>query len=156
MTNDFDGLYWTYRALFTQTNAGGGVIKILITVNERTLFTFGSFLAADYAGDRTLTGYLKHATHTIGRVLFSTGVDNEQVPMWAEGDTAVDSGQVNDYTQRILLGKGDFLYYELATPVQDEAITMNVHALIRSWPPTVATTGSGGTVTTTVAYDKVI
>ena len=151
-----DNQMWAYHAVFKQTNAGGGAVTIKIIANERTAFLFGMFGADDYAADRTITGFIHDGTNVIARIFFPSPVDNEQVPMWGLGAAAIVHGQAQDFSQPIVLGKGDMLQYTVATLVQNEEITMALRALVKSWPPSISTTGSAGTVTITQTYNEMI
>lgn len=158
MTDLFDKMLWVYRAIFTQTNVGGGIIKILITARERTVFLSGMFGPNDWAADRTIWGQLIDENGTrIADLLFPSPLDNEEVPAWSANAVAtLIQKQTMDFNQLIVLGKGEYMLFEISTPIQNEAITMSIRALVDTSKPSITTTGSGGTVTTTVTYDKVI
>ena len=154
---EFDSAMWAYRAVLKRTTAGAGVMILRIIANERTEFLYGMFGANDYAADRTITGYIiDSAGNRIARIMQASALDNEQVPMWAPQETALVTGGGQHFNQKILVAKGEALYWDVGTPVQNEEVTFAIRALIKQWPPTVATTGSAGTVTTTVTYNKVV
>jgi len=157
MTDDFENLVWAYRAVFTQTG-GSGVIKVTFTFTERTVLLYGSCGLDDYAADRTLRVFLQDsAGNHLGHLIYLSELDNEVVPLILGGTTAtVATGTSIDTSQRVICGSGDTLIITMSTPVTSETMTIILRGLVEAYPPTVITTGSGGTVTTTTTYNKVI
>lgn len=153
MTDDFDNVLWAYRAVFTQTNAGGGTVLARFIANERTVIVYGTIGKDDYAADRDITGRLTDGTNVIGIVMPETPTDNEILHLPVATST-VDAGA--QLEKRLVLGTGDELQIITSALVQTETLTVTIRALIRDWPPTVSIAGSGGTVTVTTTYDKVI
>ena len=157
MPGDFDYLLWAYRAVFTQTNAGGGTAVVNIIANERMVILYGVLGPDDYAADRILSGTIRDSgDKVVGVIFLPTAIDNESVPFPMDQSGAIVTLQGNQFFNKVVIGKGENLQLKASGLVQNETFTVAVRALIRSWPPTVSTTGSGGTVTTTTTYDKVI
>lgn len=157
MNDDFDYLLWTYRAVFTQTDVGGGNIVANFVANERMVILYGTIGKDDYAADRDLESFVLSASgNIIARTLFLSPIDNVTLPLMFTSSAAVADDTTQELNKRLVLGKGEALRVRAQTPVQNETMTIAINALIRSWPPTVTTTGSGGTVTTTETYNKVI
>ena len=149
---------WAYRAVFTQTDVGGGSILAKITANERMVILYGLIGQDDYAANRTLAAsILDSAGNIIGNPCENTEMDNSRLAIPGSGEGAAFTVEnANEFDKRIVMGAGETLAIQMTNVVQNETMTVAIRALIRSWPPTVTTTGSGGTVTTTVTYDKVI
>lgn len=156
MNDDFDNLMWAYRAVFTQAGAGGGTVIVLITANERTVILYGTIGPDDYAAGRALSGRVTDGTNIIGHVSFPDSVDNERILVLTSAAAAHVPNAGLELEKRLVLGKGDVLRIAIASLVQNETLTIALRALFRSWPPTVTTTGSGGTVTVATTYSKVI
>ncbi len=157
MNDDFDYLLWVYRAVFKQTDAGGGAIKVTLTMNERTVILFGRIGQDDYAAGRVVLG-LVHDTegNEIARILSNSTVDNQIFHFPVNDHSAVTTADGPQLEKRLILGTGQKIILNAASLVQNEELTVAVQALIRNWPPTIVTTGSAGVVTTTLTYDKVI
>ena len=157
MTDDFDSLLWAYRAVFTQANAGGGSVRVNVTANERVLLLYGRTGPDDYAANKVLTVKLFDSDDNEIAMLFSNGVvDNMAFPFPITDISVVVDKDGPQLEKRLLMGKGDYLRFDVGGLVQNETLTVAMRMLIRSWPPTITTTGSGGTVTTATTYDKVI
>ena len=159
MTDEFDNLLWAYRAVFTQTNAGGGSIRVNIIVNERMVLLFGQLGPDNYAADRVLKASVRDdiGGNSVAILVKGAQIDNETLVFPSSGEgAAVGPNVANEFDKRVVLGKGDVMQIEAASLIQNETFTIAIRALIRSWPPTITIAGSGGTVTTTTTYDKVI
>ena len=157
MTDEFDRLIWAYRAVFTQTNAGGGNVIVTIACNERTLFLYGTIGTDNYAVDRDVTVWIEDsAGNRIGNLMFTTPTDNVRLPIIFDSVAAVADNATMKLHQRLLQGTDERIKIQASALAQNETLTLAIRALISDWPPTITTTGSGGTVTTTVTYDKVI
>lgn len=157
MTDFFDKMLWAYRAQFTQTDVGGGIVNVRITANERTVILYGTVGSDQYAADRTLEIFVQDPNGSrIAQLLFPSPMDNERIPLIRDEAAAITDADPVQLDKILVLGKTDRLIINMATLVQNEIVTVAIRALIRSWPPTVVTTGSTGTVTTTTTYDKVI
>lgn len=152
----FDGVMYAYRAVFKQTDVGGGKIKCRITARERTVILYGSIGPDDYAADRTIGGWLFDGTNSYARILFELPIDNASMsfPLTKESSPA-DKAPI-DFANILILGRGDSIVLSCSTPVQNEEMTVVFRCLVHTWPPLVASTGSAGTVTITVDYSKVI
>ena len=157
MPGDFDYLMWAYRAVFKQTDGGGGSIVVNFVANERTVFLYGNIGKNDYAANRSIDAFIfDENDDKAGIVLASTSVDNVDTPIFVSASVAITAQTTISSQDRLVLGKGDKLVIRAAALVQNEELTLALRALFKSWPPTITTTGSGGTVTTTLSYDKVI
>lgn len=157
MTDKFDSLLWAYKATFTQTAGGGGAIRVIVTAQERTEILYGRVAADNYAAGRALTVQVYDGASTVAIVLESIDIDANNVGFPATGDgAAVATGNVNEFEKSIILGKGDTLQFDLASIADGKTMLLVIRALVSMAVPVVTTTGSGGTVTTTVTYDKVI
>lgn len=157
MIDVFDRLLWVYRAVFKQTNAGGGTIRVIFTAQERTLFLFGHFGPNDYAANRNIQGTIKDAGNlVIGQVLPTTAADNQMFSI-PKADAAITSGGYGThFNTPFLLARGESVVLDAVSLIQNEELTIAFKALVTSKQPFVTTTGSGGTVTVTTTYDKVI
>ena len=155
MTDYFGHLLWAYRAVFKQTNAGGGTIVTNFTMNERTVLLYGGIGPNDYAANRSITGAIKDSgDNRIVPIIKTQSIDNVELPI--PTIVASPAGTPPDFEKLVIIGTGENLQIFAASLAQNEELTINLRMLIRSWPPTVATTGSTGTVTTTTTYDRVI
>ncbi len=151
-------IIWAYRAVFTQAGAGGGAINVNIIPNGRMTVLYGMVGPDDYAADRTISIVLEDSTdNMLARMIFSSPIDNERIPILATRAIATAvADQSFEPNQHVLIGDTDRMNIKATTPIQNETLTIILRALIDLSKPTVNTAGSGGTVTTTVTYDKVI
>ena len=157
MNDDFDYLLWAYKATFKQTDVGGGSIAVQITANERIVILFGRIGPNDYAAGRNVKVRISDEDDdVIATIMSVASVDNNTYHFPVADHSVVASSDGPQLEKRVVLGKGDYLDFAATSLAQNEELTVIIRALMRDWPPTVTTTGSGGTVTTTVAYDKVI
>lgn len=155
--DEFDNLLWAYRAVFKQTDAGGGTVLIRIKANERTVILFGQIGPNDYAAGRTVNVAFNDGTNNIGILHKTFTLDNQTLPFPKTGEgIAVTANSPTEFGRYVIMAKDDEVRILTSALVQNEEVTVAIRALIRSWPPTISTTGSGGTVTTTVDYDKVV
>lgn len=158
MKGDFDYLLWAYRAVFTQTNAGGGNVRINISANERMVLLYGVIGPDNYDAARAVQVSMNDsAGNNIAFLTESISIDNAKLvfPLSGEG-AAISANSANEFNKTIVIGKSDVVRVSAVGLIQNETVTVQIRALFRNWPPTVTTTGSGGTVTTTTTYDKVI
>ena len=153
--DDFKGALWAARYEFTQTNAGGGNILANFIAQERTLLLFGSIGRDVYAGDRTVQVRVNDGDplNIIAYLLFPSPINNETVTFPKGGAVAVAGSVGGEFEKRVLLGKGDTLTVVADALAQNEVLSVQLRALVRHEEPTVNTTGSSGTVTTTVRED---
>lgn len=157
MFDDFSHMLWAYRAVFKQTAGGGGSIHVLITANERTVILYGTFGPNDYAANRTVTVRIADDDdNEIGRIFSNVAVDNAPFSFPVDDHSVVAAADGPQLEKRVVLGKGDYLQFIASGLVLNEELTVAIRALIMRTKPTIATTGSGGTVTITTTYDKVI
>ena len=155
--NEFDKLLWVYRAVFKQANAGGGTIQVNIIARERTVLLSGTIGNNDYAANRTESVALRDEDDNQILALMSNGaVDNTQFPFPVSDHSAVASGDGHELQKRVVMGKGEYIIARAFTLDQNEEFTLSVRALVESSKPSVTTTGSAGTVTSVLTYDKVI
>lgn len=158
MTDGLEHMMWAYRAVFKQTDVGGGHIIVTITANERMEVLYCLAGPNDYAANRTLTSDIRDsAGNQVGKMTPSLALDNATMASPAFGSgAAITIGHSNEFNQKFTLGQDDSLRFAALSLVQNEELTIAIRALIDSVKPTIATTGSGGTVTITTTYDRVI
>ena len=157
MTDEFDNLLWAYRAVFTQTNAGGGNVIAGFTATERTVLLYGMLGQDNYAANRSISVFIYGPSgNKIAIIMFNAAIDNQFFSFPVDDISVAAANDGPQFEKRIVLGKGDRIAVEATSLIQNETVTVTLRALIRDWPPTVATTGSTGTVTTTETYNKVI
>ena len=153
----FDKMMWAYRAIFKQTDVGGGTIVVNDISFERTVILYGLLGPNDYAANRTVVVYISDGTDRIGRLLEGIALDNARMPFPSTGEgAAVTADSSNEFDKTVVLGRGDRLFIQATSLVQNEELTVAMRALITKDGPSVTTTGSAGTVTTTTTYNKVI
>lgn len=154
----FDKSMWAYRAVFKQTNAGGGTIKVNVAAKARMVLLYGLIGPNDYAADRTMVGWIEDsARNKIARLLYGSPIDNVTLSFPIYRETTVVAGDgTSDLSQIAIVSEDDVLVVTALTLALNEELTIIMRALIDMQKPNVTTTGSGGTVTTTTTYDKVI
>lgn len=158
MIDAFDKMFWAYRAVFKQTDVGGGAIVVNIIAQERMVILYGLIGPNDYAAVRAIACQVRDTSgNLIGNALKAINMDNARVVFPATGEgAAVVVENVSEFNKHIVLGKGEYLYLFTDALVQNEELTIAVRALIQTSLPSVTTTGSAGTVTITTTYNKVI
>lgn len=149
---------WAYRAVFKQTAGGGGAVLVTVTAVEQMTVLYARVGPNDYAATRTLSSFIKDsAGNQVGVPVSSQSRDNQSTAIPAVGTgSGVTANWANEFNSRIELAQSDSITFQSATLVTNEEMTIVIRALIKTTKPTVETTGSGGTVTTTTTYDKVI
>ena len=153
----FDNMIWAYRAVFKQTDVGGGSILANFTMNERTVILYGIIGLNDYAADRVIDVSVKDsAGNFITRVMYPSPIDNELVPLIHSSSAVVIINTTGEFHIKLLIGKGEVLTVRVLALAQNEELTVNLRALVSSVFPSISTTGSDGTVTITETYNKVI
>lgn len=156
MNEGFEGLMWAYRATFKQENVAGGSIVVRITPRERMMLLYGRIGANDYAAGRTVNVWLRDsADNYLAQIMDSTSVDNISIPFPVDTVTVVD-GQAGQFYNRMIMVPSDYIYITATSLVQNEELTLAIRAIVEATKPFVETTGSGGTVTVTTTYDKVM
>ena len=157
MTQVFDRLLWSYRAVFKQTDGGGGTILVIMTFKERTVLLYGGIGPNDYAANRTVKGQILDSDdNVLGTILSNAAVDNKGFPFPVSDHSVVAASDGCEFEKQVVLGMGDQLVFTATGIVLNEELTVALRAMVSSARPFVETTGSGGTVTTTVTYDEVI
>lgn len=157
MTDLMDHMMWAYRGVLTQAGAGGGQIRLNFMSRDRVVFLYGMIGPDDYAADRNLEVWTTdNAGNIIARHIQVTPVDNEKVQMFKKGATVAAADEGFELEQLFVLGSGDILHIQVATPIQNETMTVAVRALIDAYIPIITTTDSVGTVTIAETYSKVI
>lgn len=156
MTDLFDRMLWAYHTVLKQTGAGGGHVTLNITARERMLILYGMIGPDDYAAARAVSVLLYDGIggKLIARVNINDDIDDMHLPFPSTNADPVE--KVNEFSNRILIGKGESLKLTASSLIQNEEMTVTLKALITSTKPSMTTTGSTGTVTNTVVYDKVI
>lgn len=159
MTDLMDHMLWAYQGVVKQTAAGGGTVRLVFVANERTVILYGCVGPDDYNAARAVSGRLLDADgDQIGYVLSSNSIDNVVIPMlgdYRNGDTPNTYDELRP-SNLLIMGAGDVLRFQATSLIQNEELTLTIRALCDSKPPTVATTGSAGTVTLTENYNKVM
>ena len=156
MIDPFDKMLWVYRAVFTQT-AGAANVKVTFTFSERAVILYGIVGKDDYAAGRSISAKLLHGGAVVATVLESIAPDNERVPFPASGEgAAIDTDGANEFEKVVVVGKDDSLVIEASALATSETLTIQIRVLVGTRKPVVITTGSGGTVTIAVTYDKII
>ena len=157
MSERFSNMMWAYKATFKQTDVGGGDIRVNITITDRSVLEYGMIGKDDNAGALAHHVYIVDSDgDRVGYVLYPTSIDNVWVPILHTKVSATVANEPIEGQNRIVLGAGDVLVLYQQTSVQNDELTINLRMLIGARRPAVTTTGSGGTVTTTLGYNKVI
>lgn len=152
-----EGMIWTYRAVFTQANAAGGTVKLTFIFPEISTVLYGIVGRDNYGAARAIyADVVDSAGNTVGRIMITTSIDNWFEPILDGGTMALFTTEKTLTLNQRLLIDGDRLVVVAESLVQNETLTISIHALIKTTRPTVVTTGSGGTVTSVVTYNKVI
>lgn len=159
MNDDLRRLMWVYRAVFTQTNAGGGNIRANVTARERTLLLYGRTGPDDYAANKIVTVKLFDVNDDEIAMLMSNGtVDNQAFPFPISDISVVADKDGPQLEKRLLMAVGDYLRFDVGGLNQNNTFTIAIRALLgdNGAPPTITTTGSTGTVTTGETDNRVV
>lgn len=147
---------WAYRAVFKQTDAGGGNIVVIINPTGRFRLLYGTIGPDDYAAARTISSYIDDGSdHLVARLIESgTSINNVTIPLIS--DASLSGGEANQIQKTVEMSGIDLLKISANSLAQNEELTISIRALIERGIPTIDISDSGGTVTITETYNKVI
>lgn len=145
---------WAYRAVFTQTNAGGGNVNARFIFSEKAIIKYITIGPDNYGADRSIQVRLTDGSTFTGILMPVTTTDNETLT--APVNTSVeDAGQ---QLEKEILIAGSLYEIQVfgASLALNETMTVVISGLIKTTKPIVSITGSSGTVTITTTYNKVV
>jgi len=152
------GGIWAYRAVFTQTNVGGGNVVVDISPGLGSEFLLLSLLTGldDYAADRTLSfDHLDTGNNRVGRFTTLATVDNEYY-LWPH---SIPAASTTNYAVSYIawFAGTDKLAITAEALAQNETLTITIRARLKGRIPGIVSTRSTGTVgAPTETYNAVL
>lgn len=154
------GATWMWRGVLTQTGAGGGNNVLNFSIDEGNEIIIQRILIGpdDYdAGNAVAIQILdQESTPNTIAEWQSTSLDNQTlaIPASRDAGTANNQQDTTSDLSRLLTGHTT-LRIRADALIQNETLTVAIAARIRGVIPTIATTGSSGTVSLAITYSKV-
>jgi len=161
MTNAIDvwpsGATWAYRGTLTQSNAGGGngVITIIPGAGSEFMLIWVHLGPNDYAAARTVTVRVEDTDNNRIMDIYSAAIDNVHVNLPITNSDSVASA-LNKSGFPFMISGTDILHFDAASLAQNETFTIAIRARLKGKIPTIATTGSTGTVALVADYNTVL
>lgn len=150
---------WQYRAIFTQTDVAGGHIVVDIGGNTGMdmLFVGGVSDADSYAASRNTEVAIMDSNYYIIKYLRApVSLNNARLPLIFL-DPATPASKMPNIGTALVSG-GDIIRIRADSLAQNETLSIQLRAYLphNMELPDVSTSKSTGTVTTSVAYNRVV
>ena len=144
-----------YRAVLTQTGAGGGnnVFTITPLAGNRMKLLWLKAGADDYAAARTVQAYIYDEDDGQQYILGSNALDNA-VWLFPSSITENLSTRALQSLDFIIAGD-DYLRVHANSLVQNETFTLTFRIMFTNAPPVVQTSDSTGTVSNNVTIEEI-
>ena len=142
----------------TQTDAGGGNILLKLTAANGTRIMITHItLQTSVSGGLRLENYVYDSNNDLIQILgLDTSFAAGSILTYPSTGTAATNDNNITSSQYIVLTNGDFLQFRLSSAPQNTILKVRVRGFIRGRLPTRSTSGSGGSISTTVKRENIV